>query len=41
MLVMAFVEALPEEVEKHVARIVVCDKANKISERIEQKSTLK
>ena len=41
VLVLAFVSALPEEIERHVAKIVVCDKANKIIERIEQKSTLK
>ena len=41
VLVLAFVSALPEEIEKHVAKIVLCDKANKITERIEQKSTLK
>jgi aspartate 1-decarboxylase len=41
VIVMAFVSLAPEEIERHVARIVVCDKANKISERIEQKSTLR
>src|SRR3954469_23371671 len=41
VLVLAFVSAAPEEVEKHVAKIIVCDKGNKISERIEQKSTLR
>jgi aspartate 1-decarboxylase len=41
VLVMAFVNAGPEEVEKHVAKIVICDKTNRIIERIEQKSTLK
>lgn len=41
VIVMAFVSATPEEVEKHVARIVVCDKANRVLERIEQKTALK
>jgi aspartate 1-decarboxylase len=41
VIVMAFISASPEEVEKHVAKIIVCDRANKITERIEQKSSLK
>ncbi|HVT82622.1 MAG TPA: aspartate 1-decarboxylase [Phycisphaerae bacterium] len=41
VIVMTFGSAAPEEVEKHVAKIVVCDKANKILERIEQRSSLK
>jgi aspartate 1-decarboxylase len=41
VIVMAFVSAQPDEVERHVARIIVCDRANKIIERIEQKSSLK
>jgi|WetSurMetagenome_2_1015567.scaffolds.fasta_scaffold382489_1 aspartate 1-decarboxylase len=41
VIVMAFVSATPEEAEKHVARVVVCDRANRIVERLEQKSTLK
>jgi len=41
VIVMAFIEAAPEEVEKHIAKIVVCDKSNRIIERIEQKSSLK
>jgi aspartate 1-decarboxylase len=41
VIIMAFVSAQPAEVESHVARIVVLDKANKIIERIEQKSTLR
>ena len=41
VLVLAFVSASPEEIEKHIAKIIVCDKANKILERIEQKSTLR
>ena len=41
VIVMSFVSATAEEVEKHVAKIVVCDKSNKIIERIEQKSTLR
>jgi aspartate 1-decarboxylase len=41
IIVMAFIEASPDEVDSHVARIVVCDKANHIVERIEQKSILK
>ena len=41
VIVMAFIQAAPEEIEKHVARIVVCDKSNKVIERIEQKSTLR
>ena len=41
VIVMSFASAAPEEVEKHVARIAVCDRSNKIVERIEQKSTLK
>ena len=41
VIVMAFATAAPEEVEKHVAQIVVCDKSNKIIERLEQKSTLR
>jgi aspartate 1-decarboxylase len=40
VIVMAFVSAQPDEVEKHVARIVVVDRSNKIIERIEQKSKL-
>jgi len=41
VIVMAFISAMPEEVEKHVAHIVVCDRANKIIERIEQKTSLR
>src|SRR6185369_11717287 len=41
VIVMAFVEAAPDEVDRHVAKIVVCDKSNKIIERIEQKTSLK
>lgn len=41
VIVMAFASTAPEEVEKHVARIIVCDKANRVIERIEQNSTLK
>ncbi len=41
IIVMAFVDLAPEEIEKHVAKIVVCDKGNRIVERIEQRSTLK
>ena len=41
VIVMAFVSMTPEEIEKHVARVVVCDKANRVIERLEQKSTLK
>ena len=41
VIVMSFVSAMPDEVEKHVARIIVCDKSNKIVERIEQKSSLR
>ena len=41
VIVMAFVSATPDEIEKHVARIIVCDKSNRVIERIEQKSTLK
>jgi aspartate 1-decarboxylase len=41
VIVMAFVSATPEEIEKHVAKIIVCDRTNKVIERIEQKSTLK
>ncbi len=41
VIVMAFVSVPPAEVEKHVAKIVVLDKSNKIIERIEQKSTLR
>jgi len=41
VIVMAFVSATPDEIEKHVARIIVCDKSNHVIERIEQKSTLK
>src|SRR4051812_26632299 len=41
VLVLSFVSASPEEIEKHIAKIVVCDKANKILEKIEQKSTLR
>ncbi len=40
VIVMAFVSLAEKEIAAHVARIVVCDQANKISERIEQKSTL-
>src|SRR3954466_14175884 len=41
VIVMAFVSAAPEEIEKHVARIIVCDKSNRVIERFEQKSSLK
>ena len=41
VIVMAFASAAPEEIEKHVARIIVCDRANRVVERIEQRSTLK
>ena len=41
VIVMAFVEMEAEEIERHVAKIIVCDKSNKIIERIEQKSTLR
>lgn len=41
LIVMAFVSARPEEVEGHVAKIIVCDKSNRIIERLEQKSSLK
>jgi aspartate 1-decarboxylase len=40
VIVMAFVSVTPEEVEKHVAKIVVLDRSNKVIERFEQKSTL-
>ena len=40
VIILAFVSMPPADVENHVARIVVCDKSNKIIERIEQKSTL-
>jgi aspartate 1-decarboxylase len=41
VIVMAFVSVPPDEVEKHVARIVVLDRSNKVIERIEQKSSLR
>ena len=41
VIVMAFVEGEGAELESHVAKIVVCDKSNKVIERIEQKSTLR
>jgi aspartate 1-decarboxylase len=41
VIVMAFVEMEPDEIERHIAKIIVCDKANKIIERIDQKSTLR
>lgn len=41
VLVMAFVSAAPDEIEKHTARIIVCDKNNRITERFEQPSTLR
>src|SRR4029079_7667597 len=41
IIVMTFVSAAPEEIEKHIARIIVCDRSNRIIERIEQKSTFK
>jgi len=41
VLVMAFVSAAPDEVSKHVAKIIVLDKTNHIVERIEQPSTLR
>ena len=41
VIVMTFVSAAPDEIEKHIAKIVVCDKTNKIIERIEQRSSLK
>jgi aspartate 1-decarboxylase len=41
IIVMAFVEMPPDEIERHVAKIIVCDKSNRIIERIDQKSTLR
>ena len=41
VLVMAFVSATPDEIAKHVAKIVVLDKANHIIERIDQPSVLR
>jgi aspartate 1-decarboxylase len=41
IIIMCFVTATPDEIERHIARIVVCDKSNRIIERIEQKSSLK
>ncbi len=41
VIVMAFVSVPPEEVDKHVARIVVLDRSNKVIERFEQKSSLR
>ena len=41
VIVMAFISATAEEADKHVARVIVCDRANKISERFEQKSSFK
>jgi aspartate 1-decarboxylase len=41
VIVMAFVSVPPDQVENHVARIVVLDRSNKVIERIEQKSSLR
>jgi aspartate 1-decarboxylase len=41
VIILAFVSMPSAEAENHVARIVVCDKSNKIIERIEQKSTFR
>ena len=41
VIVMAFQYAEPDEVPAHTAAIVVCDKSNRIIERIEQKSALR
>ena len=41
VIILCFVEALPEEIERHVAKIVVLDPANRIKERLEQRSVLK
>ena len=41
VIVMSFVSATPEEADKHVAKIIVCDRSNKISERFEQKTSFK
>ena len=40
IIILAFVSVPPNEIPQHAARIIVCDKSNKISERIEQKSSL-
>ena len=40
IIVMAFQYASPNEVSAHTATIVVCDKSNRIIERIEQRSSL-
>jgi aspartate 1-decarboxylase len=41
IIILCFVQAAPEEVERHVARIVVLDPANRVRERFEQRSSLK
>ena len=41
VLVLAFVSASPDEIDRHIARIIVCDKSNRIIEKIEQKSSLR
>ena len=40
LIIMAYVQVPPDQVDRHVAKIIVCDKSNCIIERIEQKSTL-
>ena len=39
LIIMAFVLCEPSEVAGHVAKIIVCDKSNRIVERIEQHTT--
>ncbi|MCL2646576.1 MAG: aspartate 1-decarboxylase [Phycisphaerales bacterium] len=41
LIIMAFVQCGPEEVQGHVARIIICDKSNRISERLEQHTALR
>lgn len=41
VIILCFNQVAPEEIERHVARIVVLDPSNHIKERFEQRSTLK
>jgi aspartate 1-decarboxylase len=40
LIIMAFGDFAPEEVDEHVAKIIVCDKSNRIIERIEQHTSM-
>jgi len=41
LIIMAFVQCEPHEVPHHIAKIIICDKSNRIAERIEQHTTLR